>query len=106
VQFADIAVNDLTFDRLVTFGAYEDLVSNIVVRNGFPREHLINLGERNNPTIEQIVTKTVLEMPTDEVMLVGFVNIHTAQAEMLLEFFERAGETDTHHGRPHLIAVA
>lgn len=106
VQFADIAVNDLSFDRLVTFGAYEDLVSSIIVRHGFPREHLINLGERSNPSIEKIVTRTVLEMPTDEVLLVGFVNIHTEQAEMLLEFFEQAGETDARHGRPRLIAVA
>lgn len=105
VQFADIAVNDLEFDRLVTFGAYEDLVTNIILRNGFPRQRVINLGEQQRPTIDDIVTEAVLEMPTEEVLLVGFVNIHTEQAEMLLEFFEDA-EHDARRARRHLVAVA
>jgi poly-gamma-glutamate synthase PgsB/CapB len=105
LQFADIAVNDLSFDRLVTFGAYEDLVSNVVVRNGFPPDHLINLGEQHNPTIDEIIDRTVAKAPTDDVLLVGFVNIHTHQAEMLLEYFERA-EHDRRRGKKHLVAVA
>ncbi len=106
VQFADIAVNDLDFDRLVTFGAYEDLVTSIIMRNGFPREHLINLGEQRKPTIDEIITEAVLKMPTDEVLLVGFVNIHTEQAEMLLEYFEHAADRDERKSRRHLVAVA
>ena len=106
VQFADIAVNDLTFDRLVTFGAYEDLVSNIVIRNGYPREHLINLGEQRRPSIENIIAEAVLKMPTEEVLLVGFVNIHTEQAEMLLEYFEHIATPDPRPRRRHLTAVA
>jgi poly-gamma-glutamate synthase PgsB/CapB len=106
VQFADIAVNDLDFDRLVTFGAYEDLVTNIILRNGFPKEHLINLGEQHKPTIDEIITEAVLKMPTDEVLLVGFVNIHTEQAEMLLEYFEHAADRDERQSRRHLVAVA
>jgi poly-gamma-glutamate synthase PgsB/CapB len=106
IQFADIAVNDLSFDRLVTFGAYEDLVSNVVVRNGFPREHLINLGEQRNPTISEIIEEAVTKMPTDDVLLVGFVNIHTHQAEMMLDYFERIAERDKRRGKRHLVAVA
>jgi hypothetical protein len=31
-------------------------------------------------------------MPTDHVLVVGFVNIHTHQAEMMLEYFEHEAE--------------
>ena len=106
IQFADIAVNDLTFDRLVTFGAYEDLVSNVVVRNGFPKNQLINLGEQRNPTIDEIIEEAVTKMPTDDVLLVGFVNIHTHQAEMMLDYFARVAERDKRRGKRHLVAVA
>lgn len=106
LQFADIAVNDLSFDRLVTFGAYEDLVTNVVLRNGFPAKHLINLGERRDPTIKQIINETITNMPTDDVLLVGFVNIHTHQAEMMLEYFEGVAEHDKRKAKKHLVAVA
>jgi len=106
VQFADIAVNDLTFDRLVTFGAYEDLVSNVVIRNGYPKSHLINLGEGRNPTIDDIIEEAVTKMPTDDVLLVGFVNIHTHQAEMMLDYFEKVADSDRRRGKRHLVAVA
>jgi poly-gamma-glutamate synthase PgsB/CapB len=106
IQFADIAVNDLAFDRLVTFGAYEDLVSNIILKNGFPKQHLINLGEQRNPTIDTIIEEAVAKMPTDDVLLVGFVNIHTHQAEMMLEYFETEADRDKRRGKKHLVAVA
>jgi poly-gamma-glutamate synthase PgsB/CapB len=106
IQFADIAVNDLAFDRLVTFGAYEDLVSNIILKNGFPKQHLINLGEQRNPTIDTIIDEAVAKMPTDDVLLVGFVNIHTHQAEMMLEYFETEADRDKRRGKKHLVAVA
>ena len=106
IQFADIAVNDLSFDRLVTFGAYEDLVTNVVLRNGYPKDHLINLGEQRNPTIHDIIDEAVTKMPTKDVLLVGFVNIHTHQAEMMLDYFERVAERDKRKGKRHLVAVA
>lgn len=106
IQFADIAVNDLSFDRLVTFGAYEDLVSNVALRSGYPKSHLINLGEQRNPTIDDIIEEAVAKMPTDDVLLVGFVNIHTHQAEMMLEYFENVAGSDSHRGKRHLVAVA
>lgn len=102
VQFADIAVNDLSFDRLATFGAYEDLVTNIIRRNGYPTDSIINLGEQRSPSLKELIDELVLKAPTDDVMLVGFVNIHTDQAELLLEYFahlaalaaqDKAGET-------------
>ena len=106
LQFADIAVNDLSFDRLVTFGAYEDLVTSILRRNGYPDEQIINLGEQRNPTIRQIIQEAVAAMPTKDVLLVGFVNIHTHQAEMMLDYFEKVAQKDERRGKKHLVAVA
>ena len=57
-QFSDVAANDLQFDWLITFGAYEDLVTHKLISNGFPAEMIINLGFRVNPTLEQI-TRTI-----------------------------------------------
>lgn len=106
LQFADIAVNDLRFDRLVTFGAYEDLVTNVLRRNGFAAGDIINLGEQRNPTIEQIIEEAVAKMPTRDVLLVGFVNIHTHQAEMMLDYFAEVAERDERRRKKHLVAVA
>ena len=99
-------MNDLSFDRLVTFGAYEDLVTNVIARNGFPKKHVINLGEQRNPTINEIIKEAVAKMPTDDVLLVGFVNIHTRQAEMMLEYFDEIADRDERKGKKHLVAVA
>lgn len=93
VQFADVAVRDLSFDRLVTFGAYERIVTERLVDNGYARSRILNLGDDLRPGIREIVDKAVLGMPTEHVLLVGFVNIHTPQAEMLLEYLEGL----THH---------
>ena len=105
-RFADVAVRDLEFDRLVTFGAYEDLVTSILLRNEYPKDHIINLGEQRNPTIDQIITEAVGNMPKRDVLLVGFVNIHTHQAEMMLEYFEKVAQKDERKGKKHLVAVA
>jgi len=107
VQFADIAVNDLSFDRLATFGAYEDLVTNLIKRNGYPEESIINLGEQRSPSLHDLINELVAEAPTDDVMLVGFVNIHTDQAELLLEYFEHlATQAAAESSSRTLVAVA
>lgn len=93
VQFADVAVHDLAFDRLVTFGAYEPIVTDRLVENGYPLDRVINLGDTRNPPLEDILDQMVHRMPSDHVVVVGFVNIHTHQAEMMLEYFE-------HHAPP------
>ena len=90
LQFADVAVYDLDFDRLATFGAYEEAVTQRLKANGFPRDRIINLGERRNPTRDEIIAEMIEAAPTDNVLVVGFVNIHTQQAELLMEIFEEA----------------
>jgi poly-gamma-glutamate synthase PgsB/CapB len=92
IQFADVAVEDLDFDRLVTFGAYEGLVTDRLVQNGYPKDHIVNLGDDTAPTMEEIIDKMILRQPTSHVLVVGFVNIHTHQAEVMLEYFEHEAE--------------
>ncbi len=88
-QFGDVAAKDLSFDWLVTFGAYEELVTRRLVANGYPPERIANLGFSANPGIEQIVDAIAAMIPEGrQGLLVGFVNIHTPQAEMLMEYFE------------------
>lgn len=92
IQFADVAVEDLDFDRLVTFGAYEGLVTERLVHNGYPKAHIINLGDDTAPSMEEIIDRMILQQPTPHVLVVGFVNIHTHQAEVMLEYFEHEAE--------------
>lgn len=85
--FAKIA-SDLLFERVVTFGDYE-----IAVNQVFAAEpnRVINLGNSSKfkdssatATLEQIVSG----VNSSKILLIGTVNIHTAQAEKLLHFFE------------------
>ncbi len=88
-QFGDVAVKDLKFDWLITFGAYETLVTQKLIANGFPPERIVNLGFSVNPAVEQIISSIAAMVPDGhDAMLVGFVNIHTPQAEMMMEYFE------------------
>ena len=95
IQFADVAVRDLTFDRLVTFGAYEGLVTDRLVENGYRLDHILNLGDNSAPSVETIVQRMIGDMPTSHVLVVGFVNIHTHQAEVMLEYFEHEARSWT-----------
>jgi gamma-polyglutamate synthase len=88
VQFADVAVEDLDFMKLVTFGAFEQLVTDRLIQNGYPQKDILNLGDDHSPPVEEIVQRMIGDMPTSHVLVVGFVNIHTHQAEMMLEYFE------------------
>jgi poly-gamma-glutamate synthase PgsB/CapB len=88
IQFADVAVHDLVFDRLVTFGAFEGLVTDRLKANGYPTEHILNLGDEHHATQDEIIRRMIIEQPSSHVLVVGFVNIHTHQAEEMLEYFE------------------
>jgi poly-gamma-glutamate synthase PgsB/CapB len=92
IQFADVAVRDLSFDRLVTFGAYEGLVTERLRTNGYRDDHILNLGDEHHPSQEEIVRRMIIDQPTEHVLVVGFVNIHTHQAEQMLEYFEHEAQ--------------
>jgi len=88
IQFADIAANDLTLDRVVTFGAYERVVTERLIAQGYPADRIINLGDERDPSFEVILQEMVHDQPTSHVLLAGLVNIHTHQAEQLMEYFD------------------
>ncbi len=92
IQFADVAVKDLEFDRLVTFGAYEGLVTDRLKVNGYAPDHILNLGDEHSCSQEEIIDRMIVRMPTSHVLVVGFVNIHTHQAEEMLEYFEHVAQ--------------
>jgi poly-gamma-glutamate synthase PgsB/CapB len=92
IQFADVGVNDLKFDRLVTFGAYEGLVTDRLKHNGYDPAHIVNLGDEHSYSQDEIIDQMILQHDAPHVLVVGFVNIHTHQAEQVLEYFEHQAE--------------
>jgi gamma-polyglutamate synthase len=88
--FATMVPTDLApyLDHVMTFGAYEDQVTRIMTGLGYPRERIHKLGETVNPTLEEILTAIAGLVPGRDGVLVGMVNIHTDQAELLIEHFE------------------
>lgn len=94
LQFADVVAFDLHADFVTTFGAYENQVTKRLTVNGYPQSKIINLGETRNPSIDEIVNRLVHNIPGKHVLLIGLVNIHTREAEMLLEYFNRDSGTE------------
>lgn len=88
LQFADVAARDLDMDYVVTFGAYERQVTDRMVSLGFPHDRVINLGNSVNPTLEQILQTITGLIKGEQGLLIGMVNIHTPQAELLMHYFE------------------
>ncbi|MCW2622640.1 MAG: synthase CapB [Frankiales bacterium] len=88
--FAEMVPTDLAayLDHVLTFGAYEEQVSRTIVERGYPRERVHLLGETVQPSLEQILARIVELVPGTDGVLVGMVNIHTEQAELLIEHFE------------------
>ena len=92
--FARIIAEDLAtrVDQVITFGAYEHQVTDQMVELGFPRERVTNLGETVQPSLEEILAVIEGLISGREAVLVGMVNIHTAQAELLMEHFNHLGD--------------
>ncbi len=88
--FATMVPTDLSsyLDHVVTFGAYEEQVSRKMIELGYPAERVHLLGETVQPTLDQILQKFADLIDGSEGVLIGMVNIHTEQAELLLEHFE------------------
>ncbi len=88
-QFVDIVAHDIELDWLVTFGAFERLVTRRLVARGFPAEKILNLGDEHDPALEQILTTIAGLIPEGgNGLLIGFANIHTTQAEALMDYFQ------------------
>ena len=96
--FAELVPADLSsyLDHVITFGAYEETVTRTMAERGYPSNRIHNLGETRNPDLDEILDTVAGLIEGDEGVLIGMINIHTNQAELLIEYFahERGGAHD------------
>ncbi|EWT03509.1 capsular biosynthesis protein [Intrasporangium oryzae NRRL B-24470] len=87
--FSHMVPDDLStiLDEVITLGAYEETVTATMVERGFPAERIHALGETVRPDLDQMLDTIAQLVDGPEGVLVGMVNIHTEQAEMLMEHF-------------------
>ncbi len=97
--FAQMVPTDLSsyLDHVITFGAYEEQVSRTIVRLGYPADRVHLLGETVRPTLDQILGAITGLVDGPEGVLIGMVNIHTGQAELLIKYFEHLQGTEHHN---------
>ena len=93
--FAEMVPADLAqyLDHVITFGAYEDTVTRTMIDRGYPAPRIHNLGETRQPTLDEILDAIAGLIDGEQGVLIGMVNIHTDQAEMLIEHFAHLGGT-------------
>ena len=96
MRFANIAAKDLDFDYWITFGAYESQVTDYMINSGVSPDKIINLGFSINPSLEQIFDVVANLIEGEQGVLIGLVNIHTPQAELLLEYFHHLPDSPIH----------
>jgi poly-gamma-glutamate synthase PgsB/CapB len=91
--FAAMVPGDLSgyLDHVITFGAYEETVTPAMVAGGYAADRIHNLGETRSPSLTDILDEIATLIDGDQGVLVGMVNIHTDQAEMLIEHFAELG---------------
>ena len=85
--FAQISQN-LEFARIITFGDYELGVNEVFTSTP---EKVVNLGNSTKfkeASAEELLRQIVSGIEEPKILLIGTVNIHTLQAEKLLDFFE------------------
>lgn len=87
--FASMVPRDLArwLDEVVTLGAYEEKVTAEMIAGGVPAEKIHNLGDTRRPSLDQLLDAIADLIPGERAVLIGMVNIHTEQAEMLIEHF-------------------
>jgi poly-gamma-glutamate synthase PgsB/CapB len=88
--FAQMVPTDLSsyLDQVILFGAYEEQVGRTIVELGYPADRVHFLGETVQPSLDRILSTIAGLIEGPEGVLVGMVNIHTEQAELLIEYFE------------------
>jgi gamma-polyglutamate synthase len=100
--FAHMVPDDLEqyLDHVLTFGAFEDTVIPTMVGRGYGADRIHRLGDTVRPSLDQILDTVASLVPGERAVLIGMVNIHTDQAELLIEHF---GELD---GEDHVDELA
>lgn len=96
MRFASIAAKDLNFDYWITFGAYETQVTEHMHKLGVSPDRIVNLGFSVNPALETIFDVIAGLIKGEQGVLIGLVNIHTPQAELLLEYFHHRPDSPLH----------
>jgi hypothetical protein len=97
MRFASIAANDLKeVEYWITFGAYESQVTERMLELGVRADRIINLGFTVNPTLDQIFDQIANLIQGTQGVLIGLVNIHTPQAELLMEYFHHRPDAPIH----------
>ncbi|MBW4681597.1 MAG: poly-gamma-glutamate synthase PgsB [Microcoleus vaginatus WJT46-NPBG5] len=92
--FANLA-HDLEFNWVVTLGDYEEEVNRVFDRD---KTRVINLGHSSKfkgASATQLLTQITSKANSEKILLIGTVNIHTDQAELLLHFFEEQLNLET-----------
>lgn len=87
--FAQMVPDDLApfLDEVITLGAYEETVTATMIERGFPAERIHALGETVRPTLDEMLDAIADLVEGEDGVLIGMVNIHTDQAELLMEHF-------------------
>ncbi|MDE9364187.1 poly-gamma-glutamate synthase PgsB [Luteipulveratus sp. YIM 133132] len=96
--FAEMVPNDLSrhLHHVITFGAFEDQVTSAMIDGGYARGRIHNLGDTVQPSLQQILATVEKLVDGRHGVLIGMVNIHTDQAEMLIEHFHELSGADHH----------
>jgi poly-gamma-glutamate synthase PgsB/CapB len=97
LRFAAIAAKDLVdINYWITFGGFESQVTDRMLELGVSRERIINLGFSVNPTLEHIFDQISELIQGGQGVLIGLVNIHTPQAELMMEYFHHRPDAPIH----------
>lgn len=84
--FAELAI-ELGFELAVTFGDYETEVNEVLSPQQIKLLNLGNTTQQCNANGEQLLSEILMATGGQQpVLLIGTVNIHTVQAERLLEY--------------------
>jgi gamma-polyglutamate synthase len=97
MRFASIAAKDLVdIDYWFTFGAFESQVTDRMLELGVAHKRIFNLGFSVNPSLERIFDQVSELIQGEQGVLIGLVNIHTPQAELLMEYFHHRPDAPLH----------
>jgi poly-gamma-glutamate synthase PgsB/CapB len=97
-MFCRLALNKLRASTVVAFGDYERRVEKFMADKDVSVLSLGNNSESLHLGGEELFDTIVMATPASEILLVGAVNIHTPQAERLLECIaDLTGAKDAEH---------
>jgi poly-gamma-glutamate synthase PgsB/CapB len=88
VELFALLAQQLAFNHVVTFGAYEAKVKQLFANQS---DQILNLGVSSKfkgASAEQLLRQICQRAASNKILLIGAVNIHTEQAEKILHFFE------------------